>query len=69
MLNAGNMQAEIYLNTATTSKEVNEAMPGRVLDTVSHSSTLLTHYNVSRHSFGPKLTAHLANKSWAQFRS
>lgn len=38
--------------------------PGTALDTVSQSSALFSFYNVSRHSFGPRLAARLAKNSW-----
>lgn len=50
MSHMGDMQAETYLNTETTSTAVNEVVPGTVLHTVSQSSTLLNCCNVSRHS-------------------
>lgn len=51
-----------------SSKWSGAVVPGTVLGTVSQSSTQLNCY-VSSRSSGRRVTAHLANNSWAQFRS
>lgn len=67
----GDTQAEIYLNTETTSTAANEVVQWCQEQSwalcLSHQH--LNSYNVPSHSFGPRVTAHLANNSWAQFRS
>lgn len=58
----------MYLDTETTRLSVNEAVQGKFW-TLRLSSTWLNCYKVSRQSFGPRLSAALANNSWTLVRS